>query len=264
MATINLNDSSPANPPGKQNNKWQAAAATNNPRDISSYTPDFVADSGTGGLSGAVPAPQAGDSAEGKFLSAKGWFPLACQFDFFLPGTQTLANQIFKRFIPAIAFTVPSGLTRSTFTATANATGTTIFSVQKNDVEFGTITVAAGGVSALFAAASSTSFNGKTDILSVVGPAAGDATLANIGIIISGTPVIENRLAQFDEDFWINPVRPVPASMYRSPLFRDPEEVPAGVLLKSTSLEEGYWQNRVRPVVTFNRPFSAGDPGDRV
>lgn len=259
------NDTTPAAPSGKQNVKWQKGSFVAGERPVSAYMPEFVGDSGSGGVGGAVPAPAAGDTAEGKFLGANGWAVPSGIYELpiFLLGAQTLANQILIRIRPAHAITFPAGLVRSTFTATANATGTTVFSVQKDDIQVGTITVAAGGIAALFASAGF-SIDGITNILSVVGPASADATLANIGIVLTGTTIIENRFAQFDEDFWINPVRPVPASMYRSPLFRDPEEVPAGVLLKSASVEEVYWQNRVAPVSKSYRQLSRGDPNEIV
>lgn len=69
---------------------------------------------------------------------------------------------------------------------------------------------------------------------------------------------------EFDEDFWQNPVPPVQASLYRTPVFRDPEEVPAGALLKSQAVDEYYWQNWVRPVVAslyqqFPYAFDSGE-----
>jgi len=92
--TINLNDATPAAPAGTQNNKWQADAAsldTSVVRNVSSYTPVFVPDTGTGGKSGAVPAPIAGDAAAGKLLSASGGFvlpPLA--FGWYVPAGSAL------------------------------------------------------------------------------------------------------------------------------------------------------------------------------
>lgn len=264
MGVTNFNDTLPAAPPGKQNVKWQADPPASNPRNESAYVPDFVGDSGTGGIGGGVPRPSAGDTAQGKFLSADGFWEVPSgiyELPVFLLGAQTLANQILIRIRPARAITFPAGLTRSTFTATVNATAATVFSVQKNDVQFGTITVGAGTVSALFSS-SSASINGTTDILSVVGPASGDATLANIGIVLTGTTVIENRFASYDEDFWINPVRPVPASMFRSPLFRDPEEVPAGVLLKSVGFEDTQWPRPITSTAKVYRPLPLGDPDE--
>lgn len=212
MATINLNDSSPPAPPGKQNNKWQAGAAGSSTRDTSNYAPDFVGDSAAGGVSGAVPGPRAGDAAQGMFLSASGGWAIPgdlYELPIFLLGIQTVANQILIRVRPSRAIVLPIALARSTFTATANATGTTIFSVRKNDVEFGTITVAAGGTNAVFAASSSARFNGTTDILSVVGPASADATLANIGILLTGMTLVASRFEQFDEEYWITTVQPM-------------------------------------------------------
>lgn len=70
MAIINLNDTTPAAPAGKTNCKWQADSSA--PRNVSVYMPNMVGDSGSGGESGAVPAPGAGDAAAGKFLKADG------------------------------------------------------------------------------------------------------------------------------------------------------------------------------------------------
>jgi hypothetical protein len=75
--TIDLNDALPTAPAGKQNNKWQSDPPSLDPtviREVSNYTPEFVGDTGSGGLSGAVPAPAAGDAAAGKFLHADGAF----------------------------------------------------------------------------------------------------------------------------------------------------------------------------------------------
>lgn len=43
-------------------------------RDVSAWMPIMVGDSGSGGISGAVPAPGAGDAAAGKYLKADGTF----------------------------------------------------------------------------------------------------------------------------------------------------------------------------------------------
>jgi hypothetical protein len=82
MATptsINLNDSTPAAPTGAVNVGWQASTAHLDPnappnlvRDVSAYMPLMAGDVGSGGESGAVPAPGAGDAAAGKFLAADG------------------------------------------------------------------------------------------------------------------------------------------------------------------------------------------------
>lgn len=72
LETTNFNDTLPAAPANAQNNKWQADAPTADPRNVSQYTPVMVGDSGSGGLTGAVPHPAAGDAAAGKFLKADG------------------------------------------------------------------------------------------------------------------------------------------------------------------------------------------------
>jgi hypothetical protein len=56
-----------------------------------------------------------------------------------------------------------------------------------------------------------------------------------------------DEFGQYDEDFWVNSVAPVQASLYRSTVFTDPEEVPAGRLVNAKP-DEDYWQNRVAPV----------------
>lgn len=193
MAIIDFNDATPAPPSGKANVKWQADAAGSDPRHTSAYMPLLVGDSGSGGTSGAVPAPAAGDAAAGKFLSASGAFAIPggigtqpYDISVFLPGILTGSNQLLLRVIPTRAVTFPASLTLSTFTANANAAATKVFSFNKNGSSFGTVTVNSGGTAGTFAGAG-TSFNGTTDILEVLGPASADATLANIGIVLSGT-----------------------------------------------------------------------------
>lgn len=77
MALIDLNDALPAAPSGKTNIKWQADPPGDPPREVSAYMPLLVGDGvgsppTVGGVSGAVPAPAAGDAAAGKFLKADG------------------------------------------------------------------------------------------------------------------------------------------------------------------------------------------------
>lgn len=51
-----------------------------------------------------------------------------------------------------------------------------------------------------------------------------------------------------DEDYWQNPAFPTVASLYRSTIFADLEELPAGSLI-SANPDEDYWQNWAAPVV---------------
>lgn len=193
MAVLNYSDTVPAPPSGKTNAKWQADPAGTDPRNVSLYMPTMVGDSGSGGTSGAVPAPAAGDAAAGKFLSANGTFAVPgalgtqpYDIGIFIPGTLTSSNQIIARWIPPRAITFAAGIAPSTATASAASTGTAVFSLQKNGVQFGTLTYTASATG-VFAAASPASFNGTSDVLSIVGPASADLTLANIGMILSGT-----------------------------------------------------------------------------
>ena len=60
-----------------------------------------------------------------------------------------------------------------------------------------------------------------------------------------------------DEDYWQNQVPPVSASIYRSPLFSDIDDVPAGNL--HGGIDEDFWVNPVPPVTasTYQRlPFT--------
>lgn len=99
----------------------------------------------------------------------------------FVAGTLT-GGQTILRLPLARATTFPAGLTGSLVVAGVAATAAKVLSIQKNGVEFATASVAIGGTVATLAAASATSFNGTTDILSIIGPAVADATLADLGI----------------------------------------------------------------------------------
>ncbi len=70
QSLLNFSNSTPAAPSGKTNVDWQ----TDSGGDLSAYMPLLVGDSGSGGTSGAVPAPPAGSAAAGKFLKADGTF----------------------------------------------------------------------------------------------------------------------------------------------------------------------------------------------
>jgi len=116
--------------------------------------------------------------------------PLSQPFDMHLmmPKTQTDASQVIYRGKLARAVTFPGNFSGSYFTGSANATASTVFDVQKNGSSIGSVTIAAGGVSATFATTSgaSQSFSAG-DIFSLIGPASADATLANAAFTFTGT-----------------------------------------------------------------------------
>ena len=79
----NFSNTTPAAPAGTTNVLFQKDALT--PTDISASMPLMVGDSGAGGVSGAVPAPAAGNTAAGDFLRADGTWQIP-------PGTGGAAN----------------------------------------------------------------------------------------------------------------------------------------------------------------------------
>ena len=95
------------------------------------------------------------------------------------------SNLVILRYPIPREVTFPASLTLSLMIANTAATAETVFSLQKNDVEFGTATFAASGTSATFAAASDTTFS-VGDILTIVSPSTPDATLADLGWAIVG------------------------------------------------------------------------------
>lgn len=90
----------------------------------------------------------------------------------------------------ALVVVFPANLAGSLATATVAATAQTDFDVQKTDstgtTSIGTIRFAIGATTGTFIAANSVTF-GAGDILSIIAQASQDATLANIGITLSGT-----------------------------------------------------------------------------
>lgn len=70
-SVINLNADTPVPPAGASNIIFQSDGG-DPMNSISAFDPLFIGDSGTGGFSGNVPAPAAGDAAAGKVLSAAG------------------------------------------------------------------------------------------------------------------------------------------------------------------------------------------------
>jgi len=81
--------------------------------------------------------------------------------------------------------TFAAGLADSRAKCGTAATATAVFSIQKNGVEFGTVTIAASGTTGTFASAAGAIF-AAGDILDVVGPSPRDATLADMHVTLFG------------------------------------------------------------------------------
>ena len=96
------------------------------------------------------------------------------------------ASALMLRIPLARAVLFPAGLAGSRGTATLTATATTAFDIQLNGASVATMTFAAGTSTATFTAASTISAEAG-DVLSVVAPATPDATLADVGFVLSGT-----------------------------------------------------------------------------
>lgn len=114
--------------------------------------------------------------------------PLSQPFDLtaFYPSIPTASAKVTR--IPiARAVTFAANFAGSYFTASANATGTTVFDVQKNGSSIGSISIAASGTTATFTTTSGTSKSfAAGDVLMIVAPASPDATLADPGFVIVG------------------------------------------------------------------------------
>lgn len=105
----------------------------------------------------------------------------------YYPGIPTASVKVLR--VPiARAVTFPANFANSVGTASANATGSTAFDIQKNGSSVGTITYGAGSSSATFASSGGASVSfAAGDVLSIIAPATPDATLADVGIVLAGT-----------------------------------------------------------------------------
>jgi hypothetical protein len=155
---------------------------------LTAYAPIFGGTTGTGAVqSGTV-------GTAGQVLTSNGAGALPTMqsqpFDVhtFLPGVQSSANQLLYRGKVARAVSFPANFSGSQFSASANATGSTVFDIKKNGSSIGDCTIGAGGTSPTFTTTggSAQSF-AAGDLLSIVGPASADATLADIGFTLAGT-----------------------------------------------------------------------------
>lgn len=115
--------------------------------------------------------------------------PLSQPFDMssFYPGIPT-ASAVVLRVPIARAVTFAANFAGSYFSASANATGSTVFDVKNGGTTIGTITIGAGGTTATFATTGGTSKAfAAGEVLIITAPASPDATLADPGFVLSGT-----------------------------------------------------------------------------
>lgn len=106
----------------------------------------------------------------------------------FFPGAPVSSQLLLLLPIPAgITVTFPANLTGSKGRNVTTATGTTTFSIRKNNSEFATMVFAGGAATSTFTG-SLTSLSGDSgDYLSIIAPGSVDATLADIGYSLKGT-----------------------------------------------------------------------------
>lgn len=109
---------------------------------------------------------------------------------FFFAGLPTASQEILR--LRAVrAFTIPDGAPGSTANARVESTGSAVFSVRRNGVQFATVTWSAGsptetnGTWAFDVAADETF--AVNDIFTVVAPSSADATLEDIGFMVKGS-----------------------------------------------------------------------------
>lgn len=105
----------------------------------------------------------------------------------FYPGVPTAsAKVLYVPITEAISF--PANFSGSYFKASANATGSTAFDVQKNGSSIGTVTIGAGGTTATFATSGGAAQAlAAGDLLTITAPGTADATLADPSFALRAT-----------------------------------------------------------------------------
>lgn len=105
----------------------------------------------------------------------------------FYPGVPT-ASAFALRIASARTVRFPANFTNSLAIASVAATASTVFQITKNGASIGTITFGTGATTGTFASSGGTAQSiASGDILAIQAPASPDATLANIGITLTGT-----------------------------------------------------------------------------
>ena len=99
----------------------------------------------------------------------------------FFPG-RPMASEVVLKFVAVRNLTLPDDFAGSKLKALTGATGASVFTVKKNNVSVGTITVAPAGTTGTFVTTAGTVALVAGDYLTVEGPAVTDATLDDIAI----------------------------------------------------------------------------------
>jgi hypothetical protein len=95
------------------------------------------------------------------------------------------ANLVLQSYVFAAPVAIPAGLSGSRGTAATAATATTTFIIRKNSTNVGTMVFAPAATTATFTMSSASQFSAG-DVLTLVAPAAPDATLANLAWTFMG------------------------------------------------------------------------------
>lgn len=105
----------------------------------------------------------------------------------FFPGLFTSASQLMFRRKVLRAFTLPANLAGSFGSAGVASTGTKVIDIKKAGSSVATITFTASATGTLATSGGTAQSFAVGDVLTIVGPAATDATLADISIDLFGT-----------------------------------------------------------------------------
>jgi hypothetical protein len=103
----------------------------------------------------------------------------------YVPGTFT-SGMVCSEINSVRSFSLPAGLSGSIATLDVAATADTVFSIQKNGAEIGTISFAADATAGIFSMASTASFN-RGDTLKVIAPLSPDATAVGLSLSLLGS-----------------------------------------------------------------------------
>jgi len=155
----------------------QAAALANLVNRVFAVSPSF-----SGSPTGIVTTNlniEIGTGAGGGFSG-----PVPYEVGFFISGSTTTPDYLYGAYVVANAFTFLDGNASQAYAATASNLAQT-FSVQKNDVEFGTIQFTTGNNLGTVTIPSEV-IVAPGDVITLVGPSVPDGVIGNIAITLSG------------------------------------------------------------------------------